>query len=193
MSSEERRQQIIDGATEVLIEKGIVASRMNDFIEASGLSKGGVYHHFSSKEELMIGVLTHLLVINAESMQAIPDTGSAREQLILLLQEYEKVIASLAQYNRLLLDFFVLAPHTPEVSELFKQGYLSFLAKLSGLIQQGIDEGEFKASTNPEAIARGLQALYDGMGMTMMVVPDLVNFPSDANETAMAIIAGMCR
>lgn len=79
------------------------------------------------------------------------------------------------------------------MSELFKQGYLSFLAQLSGLIKQGMDDGEFKASTNPEAIARGLQALCDGMGMTMMVVPDLVDFPRDANETAMAIIAGICR
>lgn len=41
MSSDLRRQKIIDAAITVLLEKGVAGSRMNDFVDASGLSKGG--------------------------------------------------------------------------------------------------------------------------------------------------------
>jgi len=51
-SNPAKRQQIIDGARRVFIEKGFDAASMNDVTRAAGVSKGTVYVYFASKEDL---------------------------------------------------------------------------------------------------------------------------------------------
>jgi AcrR family transcriptional regulator len=50
---EERRTQLLDCAQAVFFEKGYEAATINDIMARAGVSKGGFYHHFASKEELL--------------------------------------------------------------------------------------------------------------------------------------------
>ena len=47
-----RRDQILEAARKLFVERGYVATKMSDIAELAGLSKGGVYFHFVSKEEV---------------------------------------------------------------------------------------------------------------------------------------------
>lgn len=47
------KKNILDAAGEVFTQKGYDAATMQDIMEKSGLSKGAIYHHFKSKEEIM--------------------------------------------------------------------------------------------------------------------------------------------
>lgn len=47
------REKILNAAGEVFAQKGFDAATMQDITEKSGLSKGAIYHHFKSKEEIM--------------------------------------------------------------------------------------------------------------------------------------------
>ena len=49
---EQTRRRIVEGAAPILNKRGYEGASLNDLMEATGLKKGGVYHHFSSKEEL---------------------------------------------------------------------------------------------------------------------------------------------
>ncbi|MFT5603991.1 MAG: AcrR family transcriptional regulator [Paracoccaceae bacterium] len=132
MNSDERRLKIIDAAIEVLLDKGVAAARMNDFVEASGLSKGGVYHHFNSKEDLLIGVLSSFLDNNIDRIHiSIDPKQSAYTQLIAVLQNHEELILELGQYNQLFLDFFSQAPYLPRFRELMRQQYEVFQTVLA--------------------------------------------------------------
>src|SRR6201997_1436722 len=46
------RQRIIELAAPLFNQRGFEGCSMQDILEATGLKKGGVYRHFSSKEEL---------------------------------------------------------------------------------------------------------------------------------------------
>ena len=48
-----RRAEILRVAEELFYEKGYESTTMNDILHALGLSKGGFYHHFESKESLL--------------------------------------------------------------------------------------------------------------------------------------------
>ncbi len=48
--------QILDAALEVFVKKGYAQTRMDDIVDLSGLSKGAIYHHYSSKNELFLRV-----------------------------------------------------------------------------------------------------------------------------------------
>src|SRR5512132_1837832 len=51
-----RREQILDAAARVLVERGLAATTMADVAEAASVAKGTVYLYFTSKAELLAGL-----------------------------------------------------------------------------------------------------------------------------------------
>ena len=51
-SVEQTVEKILDAAAALFAEKGYQSTTLQDIIDATGLSKGAVYHHFRSKEEI---------------------------------------------------------------------------------------------------------------------------------------------
>ena len=190
--NEQRKRQIIEAAVSVLKEKGVAASSMNDFIKASGLSKGGVYHHFSSKEELLIGVLhyffeQHLSDISMPEGEAL----SASEQIRQLLTERQELLERVGELAQLMMDFLAHATTIQSIKTQFHFQYSHFQDHIAAIIQKGIDSEEFKPDTNPRAIASGIMGVFDGICTSMMVAPDRIEFPGYAVATALAILEGI--
>lgn len=50
---ERRRDELLDCAQSLFFERGYDRTTVNDIIEKAGVSKGGFYHHFASKEEML--------------------------------------------------------------------------------------------------------------------------------------------
>ncbi len=57
LEKEERKKQIKEVALQLFIEKGLVRTVMDDIIEKSGISKGGVYYHYKNKEEIFTDLI----------------------------------------------------------------------------------------------------------------------------------------
>ena len=57
LSKEERREQIKEIALNLFVSRGYSKTTMDEIIQAVGISKGGIYHHFSNKEEIVLEVL----------------------------------------------------------------------------------------------------------------------------------------
>ncbi|WP_044640727.1 TetR/AcrR family transcriptional regulator [Risungbinella massiliensis] len=55
-----RKQQVINNAHHLFIEKGFQATSIQDILDYSGISKGTFYNYFSSKNELLIAVFKWL-------------------------------------------------------------------------------------------------------------------------------------
>ena len=49
---EQTRRKIVEAAAPIFNQHGFEGTSLNDLMEATGLQKGGIYRHFSSKEEL---------------------------------------------------------------------------------------------------------------------------------------------
>ena len=62
--SEERKDQILDAASEVFAEKGLHESRMDDIVAKSGLSKGALYWYFKSKDDILISIFDRMFKEN---------------------------------------------------------------------------------------------------------------------------------
>ncbi len=69
---EETRNLIIDTAARLFVEKGYEHTSIQDIINnLGGLSKGAIYHHFKSKDEIMNAVADKLYAGATESMWVI--------------------------------------------------------------------------------------------------------------------------
>ncbi len=56
---ERTRQHIIESAAPLFNQRGFTGASMADLMEATGLEKGGIYRHFSSKDELALAAFDH--------------------------------------------------------------------------------------------------------------------------------------
>ena len=54
--AEERRAQILEAALQCFASKGFHTATMDDLVRASGLSKGSLYWHFESKEQVFLAL-----------------------------------------------------------------------------------------------------------------------------------------
>ena len=57
LSKEKRREQIKGIALKLFIDNGYSKITMDEIVQAVGISKGGMYHHFSNKEEIFLELL----------------------------------------------------------------------------------------------------------------------------------------
>jgi AcrR family transcriptional regulator len=49
---QQTRRKIVEAAAPIFNQRGYEGTSLNDLMEATGFQKGGIYRHFSSKEEL---------------------------------------------------------------------------------------------------------------------------------------------
>lgn len=56
MSKVATRERILEAALDVFARKGYHRATVDDIVRASGTSKGGVYHHFASKETVFLAL-----------------------------------------------------------------------------------------------------------------------------------------
>ncbi len=55
------RTKLIHAMFEAIYTRGYHASNLNEILKNAGISKGGLYHHFSSKQELTIAAIEEVL------------------------------------------------------------------------------------------------------------------------------------
>jgi TetR/AcrR family transcriptional regulator, cholesterol catabolism regulator len=64
------RQEILRTAARLFQQQGYDGTSMNDVAEALKLSKGGLYHHFQSKEEILFDLMSHAMDITEQQVIA---------------------------------------------------------------------------------------------------------------------------
>ena len=62
----EPRQEILRAAARLFQQQGYDATSMNDVAAALKLSKGGLYHHFQSKDEILYNIMSHAMDITEQ-------------------------------------------------------------------------------------------------------------------------------
>ena len=63
-----RKNQILDAATAVFARLGFHDARMDDIVQASGLSKGALYWYFKSKEDIITAISQRLFTTDIEQL-----------------------------------------------------------------------------------------------------------------------------
>lgn len=98
------RENILEAAAQVFRRKGFHGASMQDIAEAVNLQKASLYHHVSSKQEILLALLDRALEILLEriapiSSQSIP----ADEKLKQMIRAYLQILAENTDLSAVLL------------------------------------------------------------------------------------------
>jgi TetR/AcrR family transcriptional repressor of nem operon len=162
----QNRDRIIDVAARLFRENGFDGIGVADLMKSAGMTHGGFYGHFQSKDDLAAQACRRALAHSAESWQALAET-SRGDRLGVLAKRY------LSQSHR---DspgqgcvLAALGPDAaregPAVREAFTQG----LQALVGILEQTVD-GRSRAARHKQALA--IMAQMVGAMMLARAVDD---------------------
>ena len=82
--SQAMREKILNTATQLFIQKGSEKTSMQDIAQTAGISKGAIYHHFKSKDEIVLAVIRSRKELMEEEMKQwlkATENLTGREQL----------------------------------------------------------------------------------------------------------------
>ena len=190
-ASELRRNQILDAAMSVFARLGFEHARMDDIVEASGLSKGALYWYFKSKEEIITGILHRLFKTDIEQLRGLLDIEGTVSERLLMLTRYR--IAGLKHVSHLIpifVEFYALTVREDWVRQFISEYFRDFRGLLIDLIQQGIDREEFRpVSTTTTAVT--ISAIYEGLMVHWLVDPEVVQWDVVGEGSVQLLLEGI--
>jgi AcrR family transcriptional regulator len=101
-AADDTRQRILDIAVDLFIEQGYAGTSVRDISERLGMTKGSLYYHFASKEDVLVALLAPLVqdldqfLLAADEARGSADaTRGLVERLVGLLDEHGVLLRSL--------------------------------------------------------------------------------------------------
>jgi TetR/AcrR family transcriptional regulator, repressor for uid operon len=185
----ELREKIIKAAIDAFSKYGFDRTRMDDVAKTADLSKGTIYLHFKSKEDLFYAICQNNL---AEAKQQISTMFAKKEDLVSEIERFYDVFRTKKTANERV--FFETIAESARNAELRKALYkqrMNIFETAVGWVNLQIERGFFRKNIDANAIAVGLVSLYDGL-----TVNKLLGVSEDYNkkawvETIRAIIIGI--
>lgn len=154
LTPQERKGQIIQTSLQLFAVKGYENTTVNNIIEGAGISKGGFYHHYNSKEALLEDIAQMLI----GDMAVIFEEVVARDDLSALekTNEYIRRVCAYKDDKVIEVAAFLSELYSGGKNVLLESKIYDFARKhvapvMKQIILQGVEEGSFKTEFPEEA------------------------------------------
>jgi len=155
------RQEILRTAARLFQQRGYDATSMNDVAAALKLSKGGLYHHFQSKDEILFEIMNHAMEITQERVLApVRSISDPEERLRALIRLHIEVVLSPRdrEITVMLHENHPLPPTLRKRINTRKKEYVHFVESLISEVQRS---RRAPASVSPRAAAFALLGMIN--------------------------------
>ena len=134
---EQTRKHTIEAASRLFTEKGFDGTSVQDIVDAVGMSKGAIFHHFNSKEEILYAVADReleksLADIERWAKEGASSNQSARDRIADLLLKSMTEIPS---------DSFWDAMNAQMTMALLEQSMHKMTPVFAELLAEGVADG----------------------------------------------------
>lgn len=175
---EQTKRLICMNAYQLFVEKGYKDVTMKDICDKTGLSRGGLYRHFTGTEQIFLEIINTLMgkqqnEFHEKMLKGIP----AAEILDGVLARYESEMLDQSSSLSIAIYEFFSNPKMSKGDNSITQQYLNSKKMWIDLIQYGIQRKEFKETVIPESIFDLIIFSYQGVRMYSTLMDIDVNIP----------------
>lgn len=159
------RQHIIEEAAALFNRRGFAGCALRDLMEATGLEKGGIYRHFSSKEEIAAEAFdfawARAFAARTTGMDAIADP----------IEKLRRHVANFTEKTGFPGGCPVLNTATdaddgnPVLRERVRIAIKGWRCLISGIVAQGIADSSIRSDADPQQVATRMISSLEGAVM----------------------------
>ncbi|KLU58712.1 putative HTH-type transcriptional regulator YfiR [Peptococcaceae bacterium CEB3] len=162
------KQNIIGASMQLFAKKGYLAVTMKDICDRCGLSRGGLYRHFSSTKEIFIAMLDRDI---DDDRNAVKRAISQRVPAKVIFEHYlaHERNAIFSDNRGLFLATHEFAFVEPEQRAYFDKRVELSVELLSTLLLYGQEAGEFK-NFDVSVVAMHIIYFFDGLKTSSSVL-----------------------
>ena len=140
LSTVERQKQIIDEAIKIIHEKGFASLSIRELAKKVGISEPAIYRHFSSKEDIVVGILNRMIEFGEIIENNIKDIKNPKEKIKQFIYLHIELLEKNPQMTSIIFSEDIFQPNeiiNGKLQIIFRKRH----SLLNGIINNAIDEG----------------------------------------------------
>ena len=178
IKGDQTRQLICMEALKLFTKRGYKDVTMKDICEKTGLSRGGLYRHYESTEQIFLEIVNFLMGNQQnEFTEKMQRNTPASEILCDVLARYEKEMLDQSSSLSIAIYEFFSNPNRSKNDNSITQQYLDSKKTWVEFIRYGMERNEFK-TVNPEAVFDLIVFSYQGVRMYGAMMEIDINIPN---------------
>ena len=149
--SQAMREKILNTATQLFIQKGSEKTSMQDIAQTAGISKGAIYHHFKSKDEIVLAVMSSRQELMEEEMKQwlkATENLTGREQLQTIIK------SNLGSQTARAIDGIILGEYEKDagfILTMMRDNLRIGASVVSDIIKKGMADGSIQTQYPDQA------------------------------------------
>ena len=160
---EETRTRILDVAQEAFARYGYDATGVAEICRRAGVTKGGFYHHFPSKQDVFLEMLERWLEGMDQELEVMRSgEETVPDELRAMTAMLPAVFQEAGGRITLFLEFLTKAGHSPAVWQATVAPFRKYHAFFAKMISDGINEGSLRP-VDPEMASNLLLSFAVGL------------------------------
>jgi TetR/AcrR family transcriptional repressor of nem operon len=160
---EQTRRRIVEAAAPIFNRRGYEGSSLNDLMTATGLKKGGIYRHFSSKEELAAEAFDFTWEAAQEArLLHVDETAGGIEKLKQVIANFINYKSPVAGGCPILNTAIDADDGNPALRTRVAKALRAWLSRLQAIVEQGQERGEISGDVDPKGVATLIVASLEG-------------------------------
>ncbi|MGC0364144.1 AcrR family transcriptional regulator [Rhodococcus sp. 27YEA15] len=181
------RRHIVSGAATQFERSGYGSTSMADIVAAAGTTKGALYFHFTSKDDLAQHIIAEQHRLSIEAVETIAAQGApGLEQMIMLSYSMARQIVDEPVVRagiRLTLELSTFeGPVEP---------YADWIAASTALTTRAQTEGQIRSSVQPAMFGHLLPAAFTGVQLVSNVLTKRADLQRRVEEMWRIILPGL--
>lgn len=174
--SEKTRQLIISKSAELFNLKGYAGSSIQDIMQVTGLSKGGIYRTFSGKDEIAVEAFDYAGRILMEQFESAAEgAASAIDKIMAVCEVHSDPVNNPPiEGGCPLLNTAVEVDDGgyPPLREKTLAAHGRFVTLIQNILDNGVGQGELRSDMDTEAMASFVVSSLEGGVMASRLTRD---------------------
>ncbi|WHY70917.1 TetR/AcrR family transcriptional regulator [Fictibacillus enclensis] len=171
---EKRQREILKASKEVFAKKGYEATSIKDIMEATGISRGGIYDYFSNKEHIFLSLLEQSMEDNRKEIDTLlqKNNGSVWKTLLTIWDDYREAKNEDQEdsFSAAIIEYGIAHWRKPENRGYIENRYEQAAGIFSSLIHKGIENGEFDPVVSVDDVSRFMISFLDGIAISAITL-----------------------
>jgi AcrR family transcriptional regulator len=165
----DRQSRILDAAERCFVRSGFHRTTMQDVASEAGMSPGNLYRYFPSKDAIVVGLTERDRARVARDFAAFDGDDDFMTSFVKLGHKHfaeeprEKAVMCLAIWAE--------SARNPSFASVCAEFEQFVIARLTDVLRRARERGEVAPGVDPEAVARIISTLADGLFVRRAIAP----------------------